>query len=99
VCHGCQGTSFGAHECNGKGRVESVAIVRHPVHPALADAIPYAVVVVSLEDAPGVNVIGNVVGSAPEDVTIGASLRVVFEELDDPETGDALKIPQWELAG
>jgi uncharacterized OB-fold protein len=97
VCHACQGTRFGVHESAGRGRIESVAIVHHPVHPALADAVPYAIVVVSLDDAPGVNAIGNVAGSPPEAISIGAPVRVVFEEVLDPESGETLRIPQWEL--
>ena len=99
VCGTCQSTRFGEHECKGEGRIESVAIVHHPVHPALADFVPYAVVVVSLDDAPGVNVVGNVVGSPPDAIEIGAPVRAVFEEVTDPETGDELRIPQWEVAG
>ena len=65
------------------------------VHPALRDRVPYAVLVVSLDDAPGVNLIGNVHGATPE---IGARVRVTFEEATDPDSGERLLIPQWELA-
>ena len=97
VCHACQGTSFGVHECAGSGRIESVVIVHHPVHPALADVVPYAVVIVSLDDAPGIHVIGNVPGAPHESISIGASVRVVFEEVEDPELDETHRIPQWEL--
>ena len=99
VCPGCQGTAFDVHESRGAGRIESVAVVHHPVHPALRDVGPYVVVVVSLDDAPGVRVIGNAVGRAAGEVAIGDRVRVVFEEVDDPENGETLRIPQWAPAG
>jgi uncharacterized OB-fold protein len=98
VCGACQGFEFKLQPCRGQGRIESFIVVHHPVHPALKDVGKYAVVLVSLDDAPGVNIVGNVVGSAPEDLAIGQGVRVVFEEVTDPDTGDLLKIPQWELA-
>ena len=97
VCGSCQGTKFSWRDCSGEGRVESVAVVHHPVHPALADKVPYAVVVVSLDDAPGVNAMGNVLNRAPADVKIGQRVRAVFEEVNDEETGERLRIPQWEV--
>jgi len=92
VCSHCQGTRLGWRESAGLGRVESVAVVHQAVHPALAEGLPYAVVVVSLDDAAGVHVIGNVVNRAAGDVEIGQALRVVF---DEGEGG--LKVPQWEV--
>ncbi len=97
VCGSCQGFEFHFRNSRGTGRVESAVVVHHPVHPALADAIPYAVVVVSLDDMPGVHAIGNVLGTPPGDVRIGQRVRAVFEEVSDPDGGEALRIPQWEV--
>jgi uncharacterized OB-fold protein len=96
VCGGCQGTSLSVKECSGEGTVESVAVVHHPVHPGLSEHCPYAIVVVSLDGAPGVNAIGNILNRAPADVAIGQKVRAVFEPAKDPETGADLLIPQWE---
>ena len=59
--------------------------------------MPYVVVLVSLDDAPNVSLLGNVRGAAPGDVTIGAKVRVVFEDAIDPDSRERLLIPQWEL--
>lgn len=96
VCGGCQGTSFEDRESAGLGRVESVAVVHHPVTPALAEVGPYAVVVVSLDDVPGVHLVGNLRGTAPQAVEIGQAVRAVFERARGSD-GEALLIPQWEL--
>jgi hypothetical protein len=97
VCESCQGDAFTTFESAGTGRVESVAVVHHPVHPALSAQVPYAVVLVSVHDAPGILITGNVVGSPPGDVRIGNAVRVVFESEVDPNSGVELKIPQWEV--
>jgi uncharacterized OB-fold protein len=97
VCERCQSDAFEALESEGLGRIESVVVVHHPVHPALATQVPYAVVLVSVCDVPGILITGNVVGTAPEDVKIGTEVRVVFESATDPGSGEELKIPQWEI--
>ena len=81
----------------GTGRVESVCVVHHPVHPALSDQVPYAIVLVAPDDAPGLLVTGNVVGIPPEEIRIGDPVRVTFETVEDPDGGETLRIPQWEL--
>ena len=95
VCLACGSDDFGWRESEGHGRIESFARVHHPVHPALADQTPYIVVVVSLDDIPGVHVIGNLSGASTTPVAIGQSVRAIFERVEDPELG-TLQIPQWE---
>ena len=97
VCEACQGFELGTFESAGRGRVESVVVVQHAVHPGLKDLVPYAVVLVSLDDAPGVVITGNVTNRAPDEIGIGDAVRVVFEEAPDPQGGESLRIPQWEV--
>lgn len=97
VCESCQSFELGDFASAGKGQIESVAVVTQAVHPLLADRVPYAIVLVSIADAPGVLIAGNVVGKEPDAVRIGDPVRVVFEEAKDPRTGDELRIPQWEV--
>ncbi|MEJ2204941.1 MAG: OB-fold domain-containing protein [Gemmatimonadota bacterium] len=97
VCEDCQGQDFGGFESVGNGCIESVAVAHHPVHPVLQDRVPYAIVLVSVADAPGLLVTGNVVGTDPGEVRIGDRVRVVFEAATDPESGETLQIPQWEI--
>jgi uncharacterized OB-fold protein len=97
VCRACGSFELGAKTSAGRGVVESVTVVHHAVHPALRSRVPYAVVLVALDDAPHVRLLGNVLNRAPDDISIGARVRVVFEEVKDPESGEALRIPQWEV--
>ena len=99
ICYACQGRNLSFRAMPGTGRVESKAIVRHAVHPALADRIPYVIAIVSVDGAPGCSVPGNVVDCDPEDVAIGQKVRAVFEEAVDPDSGTALRIPQWKIEG
>lgn len=96
VCGSCQGHALSFRDAGATGRIESVAVVHHPVHPALTERVPYAVVVVSLDEVPGVHAIGNVLGCAPGEIAIGQRVRAVFETVEDAEAGETLRIPQWE---
>lgn len=97
VCESCQSFELGRFESAGDGRIESVAVVTQVVHPLLADRVPYAIVLVSVTDAPAILIAGNVVDKDPEAVAIGDRVRVVFEEARDPRTGTVLRIPQWQV--
>lgn len=96
VCGGCRGRAFEPRESAGRGRVESVVVVHHPVHPALAGAVPYAIVLVSLDDVPGVHLVGNVRGTAPDEVEIGQAVRAVFSKAALPD-GERVRVPEWEI--
>lgn len=99
LCRACGSHDVGPSHSEGRGRIESIAVVHHAVHPQLKPRVPYAVVLVSIDDAPGVTLLGNVVNTAPSELCIGARVRVVFEEVVDPDSGERLLIPQWALDG
>jgi uncharacterized OB-fold protein len=98
VCGACQSFEFTERMSAGLGRIESRMVAHYAPHPALKDRLPYVVVLVSLDDVPGVRVIGNVLNRAPREVAVGQRVRVCFEEAKDPQTGELLRIPQWEIA-
>ncbi len=98
VCERCQGFELLPFASAGDGRIESVAVVTQAVHPVLADRVPYVIALVSVADAPGILISGNVVAKQPDAVRIGDRVRVVFEEARDSRSGEDLKIPQWEVA-
>ncbi len=97
VCRKCQGFSLGYFHSAGAGRVASVAVNHHPIYPGMKDVVPYAIVLVSVDDAPGLLVVGNAIGVPLEDVKIGAVVRVIFEEAHDKRNDVQLFIPQWEV--
>jgi uncharacterized OB-fold protein len=97
LCCGCQGSNLEFRECSGEGHIESFAVVHQAVHPGLKDALPYAVVLVSLDDAAGVHAMGNVLNGDPSELQIGQAVRAVFEEVEPADGGERLLIPQWEI--
>ena len=97
ACRSCGSFELGTRAVSGRGTVESVAVVHHAVHPLLRRRVPYAVALVGLEGAPHVRLLGNVLNRAPGEIAIGDRVRVVFEELEDPDSGETLRIPQWEV--
>jgi uncharacterized OB-fold protein len=94
VCHRCQGFEFRAREVAPRGTVYSYTVVRHPTHPALSGSIPYAVVLVSLDELPEVRITGNLLDLAPEKLSIGLPVKAVWEEVRD-DAGNVLRMPQW----
>ena len=97
ACRTCGSFELGSRTSPGRGRVESVAVVHHAVHPLLRGRVPYAVALVALDDAPHVRLLGNVLNRRHDGVAIGDRVRVAFEEVRDPEGGELLRIPQWEV--
>lgn len=96
VCIACRSHDQEFRTLSGEGTVESAVEVHFPVHPLLKDRVPYNIAVISIDGAPGCNAIGNVVNKASGDVEIGQRVRAIFEEATDPNTGEALLIPNWE---
>lgn len=80
---------------SGHGRIFSWERVWHPVHASLRDRGPYLIVLVELPGADGVRMVGNLLGSAEQVVTIGAEVGPVFEHHPDARTPYTLV--QWKL--
>lgn len=94
VCHVCGGMVFGSKMLAPRGTVHSYTVAHYPAHRALADAVPYTIVLVSLDDAPQVRVIGNLDGP----VHIGMPVVPYWEERT-AEDGTVVLLPQWRAAG
>jgi uncharacterized OB-fold protein len=85
-CHTCgswKGTWTPVH---GTARLVAWTTAEHQVHPAYP--VPYTVVLVELDDRPGVRFVGYLAG-APQ-LTDGQPMRVWFEDCQ------GTVLPQWE---
>jgi uncharacterized protein len=80
-CSKCFSADVEWVEATGRAKVLSFTIVRRPVSPAFADEVPYVVALVTLEEGP--QMMTNIVECAPEEVTIGMPVEVVFEDWSD----------------
>jgi uncharacterized OB-fold protein len=69
--------------------VFSFVVVHYAASPALAESVPYAVVLVSLDEVPEVRVVGNLPSVDPAEVRIGMPVAAYWE----PREG--VLLPQW----
>jgi len=65
----------------GKGMIFSWTVTHQAPHPAFASQVPYAVVVVELEE--GVRIVASLREMAPADLELGLSVEVVLEEVSE----------------
>ena len=75
-CWRCRAQDVEWLDHDGHGTVYSFTVIRHAVIPPVADALPLIAAVVELTGAGGCRLVGNVVDVAPEDVIIGAPVRI-----------------------
>lgn len=94
ICHQCGSMEFVTRTVAPTGIVYSYTIVRHAVHPALERSLPYAVVLVALDEVPQVRVVGNLLGVASGEVTIGLAVEATWEERQTEDRVVVL-LPQW----
>jgi uncharacterized OB-fold protein len=79
-CRHCAGpTAFEA--VAGTGEVYSFIVQRQPTVPGYADAVPYAVAVVDLDEQRGLRLPGRLVGVDVDDVRCGLRVRAELQPL------------------
>ena len=91
ICPECHSFDYEWEKVSGKGTVYTYMITHHPPMPSLKDKVPFNSVIVELEDADNIRMIGNVVDGTPnEDIHIGMPVEVIFEDV-----ADDVSLPQW----
>ena len=81
TCPHCLSTDIHWKASSGAGEVAAVSVMYRPANPLMADKVPYAVVLVDLDD--GVRVMSNAVGIDATDVAIGMRVALTWEPLTD----------------
>lgn len=76
-CAACGSDAVAWEPVSGRGRVFTWTVTHRPVDPAFAAEVPYAVVVVELEEGP--RVVGNLLGIATEELSLDLPVEVVVE--------------------
>lgn len=84
MCSSCTSLETEWVPAGGRGEVFSYTIAHHVVHPAMADKVPYAIVLIKLEEGP--YIISNLVDCENDLVRIGMPVEVVFEKMTDEVT-------------
>ncbi len=97
ICSRCDSMNFRFTTVKASGTVHSYTVAHYAVNRALADRVPYAVVLVSLDEHPEVRIIGNVLDADPNDIRIGMAVVAVWEERTNAD-GDTVQLLQWRAA-
>jgi uncharacterized protein len=77
----------------GAGTIYAYTIMYHTGDKRFASAVPYASIIVELDDAPGALLAGNLLEAPYTEAKVGRRVEVVFEKLNDDIT-----LPQFRLA-
>jgi len=78
-CPGCGGRDVAPEAVSGRGQVWSFTVNHHPWD---GTPEPWNIVLVELDEQPGLRLTSNLVGVANDDLRIGMPVQVTFEEHD-----------------
>jgi len=81
ICSDCLSTDAAWVPVSGRGEVFSFNVMHQVYHPGFASEVPYAVVLVELED--GGRLLSNLVDCPLEHLRIGLPVEVTFERRSD----------------
>ena len=81
LCSKCNSTASRWVPVSGRGEVFSFNIMHQLYHPGFAKEVPYAVVMVELEE--GCKFVSNLLGVKPHEIKCGMPVEVAFEKLND----------------
>ena len=79
LCSGCLATGATWQEVSGRGEIFTYNVMHQVYHPGFAAAVPYAVVIVKLDEGPKIT--SNLVDCPLAEITIGMPVEVAFEEV------------------
>ena len=81
-CPGCLRSELEWVELSGNGTIYTFNVMRKPGNPMMADAVPYVLALVDLDE--GVRMTTNIVHVSPEEVRCGQRVSVDWSiQLDD----------------
>lgn len=97
-CAGCMGDEFTWTAIDPVGLIYSYTVVRRAFLPGSGPSVPFTVLQVQFDHAPGVTLLTNLAdeGEAPR-VRVGARVVVSFVEVDDPQNGGSVTMPYVRL--
>lgn len=96
-CPHCWRDDWAWTELSGRGEVHTFTIDRVGHDPALAQDVPFVIALVTLEEGP--RVVANVVGCAPEEVSVGMPVEAVFERYEPAAGGDPVALLRFRPRG
>lgn len=79
MCAQCGAADWEWRESSGRGKIFSWTVTRRALHPAFADQLPYATIVVEMEE--GVRMITRLTGLDPDDLKLDLPVELVWEPI------------------
>ena len=83
ACYRCNSFDTDWVESSGRGTVHSFAICHRAFDPWFTDKIPYNLVLVELDDIPGIRMVSNLVDCKNEEIYIGMPVEPVWEDVTE----------------
>src|SRR5437762_8490838 len=93
TCVNCMAIDLAFEPVSGKGAIYTYTIMYHAGDKRFAAAVPYASIIVELDDAPGALLAANLLEAPYTEAKVGRRVEGVFEPLNDDIT-----LPQFRLA-
>ena len=93
TCLNCMSINLKFEPVGGSGTIYAYTFMHHTGDKRFASAVPYASIVVALDEAPGARMAGNLLGVPHTEAKVGRPVEVVFESLNDD-----ISLPQFKLA-
>ena len=81
MCRRCGAERLEHRPASGRGKVHSFSVVHRAPGPAFKRDVPYAVLLVELEEGP--RMISSLTGASPESVTFDMPVELVCEKASD----------------
>ena len=81
ICYECNSWDYDLVESGGIGEVYTWTITHSPIHPAVADVVPYNTVAVKLLDCGGATITSNLVGVSNDEIKAGMRVKVEWDEV------------------
>jgi len=93
TCVNCMAIDLAFEPVRGAGAIYAYTIMYHTGDKRFAPAVPYASIIVELDEAPGALMAGNLLDAPYTEAKVGRRVEVVFQPLNDDIT-----LPQFRLA-
>ena len=81
LCAQCHSANWQWAESSGRGVIFSWTVTHRPMHPAFTPYLPFAAVIVELEE--GIRLVSGVRDISNEDLALDLPVEVVFEKVSD----------------
>jgi hypothetical protein len=94
TCVQCMAIDLKFEPVSGTGTIYAYTIMYHTGDKRFASAVPYASIIVELDEAPGALLAANLLDAPYTEAKVGRRVEVTFEKLNDDIT-----LPQFRLAG